>query len=60
VGLSTVKDFESGKRVPIPATLTAMQIALEKTGIAFAFAIESGESRACGITYSAPEKGAGL
>lgn len=56
VGLSTVKDFESGKRTPISATLGAMQAVLEARGIAFAFALGDGKPYACGITYSRPEK----
>ena len=35
VSLSTVRDFEKGRRTPIGATLAAMQAALEKAGIAF-------------------------
>ena len=35
VGLSTVKDFESGKRQPIANNVTALQGALEKGGITF-------------------------
>lgn len=31
----TLMDFESGKRVPIPATLQAIQSALEKAGVEF-------------------------
>lgn len=35
VALSTVKDFEGGKRTPIGATLAAMRVALERAGVAF-------------------------
>ena len=57
VGLSTVKDFEFGKRTPIPSTQTAMKAVLEREGIGFSFAVENGEPYACGITYSRPQKG---
>ena len=33
LGLSTVKDYEGGKRTPIPNNLEAMQRALEQAGI---------------------------
>ncbi len=35
VSLSTVRDFEKARRVPIPNNLTAMRAALEAAGIAF-------------------------
>lgn len=35
VSLSTVRDFEKGRRTPIPTTLAAMKAALEKSGVAF-------------------------
>ena len=35
VGLSTVKDYEGGKRTPIANNLEAMQRALEKVGMKF-------------------------
>lgn len=35
VGLSTIKDFESGKRSPIPNNVVAIRAALEAGGIAF-------------------------
>ena len=56
VGLSTVKDFESGKRSPIPSTQTAMRVVLERAGIGFPFALDGGETYACGITFSKAPK----
>ena len=35
VSLSTVRDYEKGRRTPIPTTLAAMKAALEAQGIAF-------------------------
>ncbi len=55
VGLSTVKDFENGKRTPIEATQTAMRVALETAGIGFSFALDGdGKAYASGIVFSKP------
>ena len=52
VSLSTVRDFEKGRRVPIGATLAAMRAALEARGIGFAMLVDG---KACGITFALPK-----
>jgi DNA-binding transcriptional regulator YiaG len=47
VSLSTVRDFEKGRRVPIANNLTAMRVALETAGISF---VET--DGASGISFS--------
>jgi DNA-binding transcriptional regulator YiaG len=47
VSLSTVRDFEKGRRVPIGNNLSAMKAALEAKGIGFV------DGETYGITYAA-------
>ena len=47
VSLSTVRDFEKGRRVPIPNNLTAMRVVLEAAGIAFV-----DDEKTCGISFA--------
>lgn len=58
VGLSTLKDFEAGKRTPIANNLAAIEAALEAQGMGFVSATDdNGKTWACGITFAPPEKG---
>ncbi len=50
--LSTVKDYEGGRRTPMKNNLAAIQVALEKAGIGFVFV---DEKIASGITFTAPK-----
>jgi DNA-binding transcriptional regulator YiaG len=49
VGISTIRDFENGRRTPIANNLTAIQAALEARGIAFV-----GGKKSLGIAYAKP------
>lgn len=35
ISLSTVKDFEAGRRVPVPVNMTTIQTTLEAAGVEF-------------------------
>ena len=49
VSLSTVRDFEKERRVPIANNLGAMRVALESNGFGFVFDDQGGAS---GITFA--------
>lgn len=51
VGLSTLKDFETGKRVPVRHNLAAIRAALEASGMEFT---SDSEEAAAGITGVRP------
>jgi transcriptional regulator with XRE-family HTH domain len=48
--LSTVKDYEGGRRTPIANNLAAIQAALETCGIAFV----GDDGKSLGITFTKP------
>ena len=52
VGLSTLKDFEAGKREPVANNRRAIQAVLEREGFGFPVALDGDETYACGITFS--------
>ena len=55
VGLSTLKDFEAGKREPVANNRKAIQAVLEREGIGFSLALgDDGKLYASGITFSKP------
>lgn len=54
VGLSTLKDFESGKRAPMRNNLEAIQHTIETAGLRLAF---RKDGTPLGILASAPESG---
>jgi transcriptional regulator with XRE-family HTH domain len=54
VGVSTVRDFEAGRRTPIANNLSAIQAALEARGIGF---VDRDDSGTYGVTYAEPKTG---
>jgi len=55
VGVSTLRDFEAGRRAPMANNLKAIQAELERRGVQFVVNEENGT---CGVLYAEPEKGA--
>ena len=49
VGLSTVKDFEAGRREPRAASMESMRRALERGGVEFIEAGETSEGAGSGV-----------
>jgi transcriptional regulator with XRE-family HTH domain len=50
VGVSTLRDFEAGRRAPMANNLKAIQAEFERRGVRF---VEEGG--ACGVIYAAPQ-----
>lgn len=56
VSLSTVRDFEKGRRTPIRNNLDALRSAFESAGVQLVF---TQEGEALGVSYSCPGSGIG-
>jgi DNA-binding transcriptional regulator YiaG len=55
IGLSTLRDFEGGKREPIANNRKAIQAALEREGFGFPVALDDGGGTyASGLTFKKP------
>jgi len=54
VGVSTIRDFEVGKRTPMVNNLKAIRAELERRGVRF---VDQDDSGTCGVLYTEPDKG---
>jgi DNA-binding transcriptional regulator YiaG len=53
VGVSTLRDFEAGRRTPIANNLEAIRVALEAQGVRF---VNRDENGTCGVLYAEPKE----
>jgi ribosome-binding protein aMBF1 (putative translation factor) len=57
IGLSTLRDFEGGKREPIANNRKAIQAALEREGFGFHVSLDdAGRTYASGLTFKKPSR----
>ncbi|ATQ69299.1 helix-turn-helix domain-containing protein [Methylosinus trichosporium] len=55
VGVSTVRDFEAGRRQPMANNLKAIQAELERRGVRF---VGEADSKTCGVLFGESGKSA--
>jgi len=53
VGVSTIRDFEAGRRTPMANNLKAIQAELERRGVRF---VSGDENGTCGVLYAEPAR----
>ena len=57
VGVSTIRDFEVGKRTPVANNLKAIRAELERRGVRV---VDPDDSGTLGVLYAEPTKGVAL